>query len=141
MRTSRPSRTSNCDNSLAQGQLLQVAISGAQQGQIVNSLQLRAERRGRRRRVDDADLRCGDEHDLRVHRYAHDHTQTQSQAIVALNATILQYQSSWQLPFEASVLDSDWGTSAASAITVAVTSSPTPDHAPGSMCGQYKSTA
>ena len=39
-----------------------------------------------------------------------DHTQTQSQAIVALNATTLQYESSWQLPFEASVLDSDWGT-------------------------------
>ena len=32
---------------------------------------------------------------------------TQSQAIVALNATTLQYESSWQLPFAASVDDSD----------------------------------
>ena len=39
-----------------------------------------------------------------------DYTQTQSQAIVALDATTLAYKSSWQLPFEAAVLDSDWGT-------------------------------
>ena len=39
-----------------------------------------------------------------------DYTQTQSQAIVALNADTLAYEGSWQLPFEASVSDSDWGT-------------------------------
>lgn len=39
-----------------------------------------------------------------------DYTQTQSQAIVALDAGTLQYKSSWQLPFAAAVLDSDWGT-------------------------------
>lgn len=38
------------------------------------------------------------------------YTQTQSQAIVALDATTLAYKSSWQLPFEAAVIDSDWGT-------------------------------
>lgn len=39
-----------------------------------------------------------------------DYTQTQSQAVVALDATTLAYKSSWQLPFSAAVLDSDWGT-------------------------------
>jgi outer membrane protein assembly factor BamB len=39
-----------------------------------------------------------------------DYTQTESQAIVALDATSLAYKSSWQLPFEAAVMDSDWGT-------------------------------
>jgi outer membrane protein assembly factor BamB len=39
-----------------------------------------------------------------------DYTQQQSQAIVALDATTLQYKSSWALPFEAAVSDSDWGT-------------------------------
>ena len=39
-----------------------------------------------------------------------DYTQKQSQAIVALDATTLQYTSSWSLPFDAAVTDSDWGT-------------------------------
>jgi len=39
-----------------------------------------------------------------------DYTQTQSQAIVALDAGTLAYKSSWQLPFESAVQDSDWGT-------------------------------
>ncbi|MDQ0259287.1 PQQ-binding-like beta-propeller repeat protein, partial [Sinomonas atrocyanea] len=39
-----------------------------------------------------------------------DYTQKQSQAIVALDAATLAYKSSWQLPFEAAVQDSDWGT-------------------------------
>jgi hypothetical protein len=39
-----------------------------------------------------------------------DYTQTQSQAIVALNASNLAYKGSWQLPFDAAVSDSDWGT-------------------------------
>ena len=37
-------------------------------------------------------------------------TQTQSQAIVALNASNLAYEGSWQLPFSASISDSDWST-------------------------------
>ena len=61
---------SNCDNPLVQGQLLQVAISGRAAGPDRQHLQLRAQRRGRRRRLDDADLRPGDQHDLRVHRHA-----------------------------------------------------------------------
>ena len=39
-----------------------------------------------------------------------DYTQQQAQAIVALDATTLQSESSWALPFEAAVSDSDWGT-------------------------------
>jgi outer membrane protein assembly factor BamB len=40
-----------------------------------------------------------------------DYTQKQSQAIVALDGATLAYKGAWQLPFEAAVLDSDWGTS------------------------------
>ncbi len=40
-----------------------------------------------------------------------DYTQTDSMAIIALDATTLQRKSSWQLPFSAAVFDSDWGTS------------------------------
>jgi outer membrane protein assembly factor BamB len=39
-----------------------------------------------------------------------DYTQTQSQAIVALDGTTLQPKSWWQLPYSASVTDSDWST-------------------------------
>ncbi len=39
-----------------------------------------------------------------------DYTQKQSQAVVALDAGTLAYKSSWQLPFESAVIDSDWGT-------------------------------
>ncbi|MDQ6696751.1 MAG: PQQ-binding-like beta-propeller repeat protein, partial [Actinomycetota bacterium] len=39
-----------------------------------------------------------------------DYTQTQSMAIVALDGASLAYKSSWQLPFDASVSDADWGT-------------------------------
>ena len=101
---------SNCDNPLVQGQLLQVAISGPQQGQIVNSYSF----------VPNGQVGGGvwttPAYDAATNTIfvstgtLNDHTQTQSQAIVALNATTLQYQSSWQLPFEASVMDSDWGT-------------------------------
>src|SRR6266851_4926919 len=101
---------SNCDNPLVQGQLLQVAISGAQQGQIVNTYNF----------VPNGQVGGGiwttPTYDAATNTIfvstgtLNDHTQTQSQAIVALNATNLRYVSSWQLPFEASVLDSDWGT-------------------------------
>ena len=39
-----------------------------------------------------------------------DYTQKQSQALVALDAGTMTYKSSWQLPFESAVIDSDWGT-------------------------------
>ena len=38
------------------------------------------------------------------------YSQTQSQAIVALDAGALAYDDSWQLPFGASIADSDWST-------------------------------
>ena len=38
------------------------------------------------------------------------YSQTQSQAIVALDAGTLAYDDSWQLPFGASIADSDWST-------------------------------
>ena len=101
---------SNCDNPLVQGQLLQVAISGAQQGQIINTYGF----------VPNGQVGGGiwtsPTYDPATNTIfvstgtLNDHTQTQSQAIVALNATTLQYVGSWQLPFEAAVTDSDWGT-------------------------------
>jgi outer membrane protein assembly factor BamB len=101
---------SNCDNPLVQGQLLQVAISGAQQGQVINTYSF----------VPNGQVGGGvwttPTYDATTNTIfvstgtLNDHTQTQSQAIVALNATTLQYLNSWQLPFAASVLDSDWGT-------------------------------
>ena len=101
---------SNCDNPLVQGQLLEVAISGPQQGQIVNTYDF----------VPNGEVGGGiwttPTYDPATNTIfvstgtLNDHTQTQSQAIVALNATTLQYVNSWQLPFAASVLDSDWGT-------------------------------
>ena len=101
---------SNCDNPLVQGELLQVAISGPQQGQIVNSYAF----------VPNGEIGGGvwtsPSYDPATNTIfvstgtLNDHTQTQSQAVVALNATTLQYVGSWQLPFEAAVQDSDWGT-------------------------------
>ena len=38
------------------------------------------------------------------------YSQTLSQAIVSLDATTLAVKDHWQLPFEAAVSDSDWGT-------------------------------
>jgi outer membrane protein assembly factor BamB len=101
---------SNCDNPLVQGQLLQVAIGGPQQGQLINTYSF----------VPNGQVGGGvwttPTYDATTNTIfvstgtLNDHTQTQSQAIVALNATTLQYLNSWQLPFAASVLDSDWGT-------------------------------
>jgi outer membrane protein assembly factor BamB len=101
---------SNCDNPLVQGQLLQVAISGAQQGQIVNTYNF----------VPNGQVGGGiwtsPTYDPATNTIfvstgtLAGFTQTQSQAIVALNATNLSYVGSWQLPFGASISDSDWGT-------------------------------
>ena len=38
------------------------------------------------------------------------YSQTLSQAVVAINATTMAVVDHWQLPFEAAVSDSDWGT-------------------------------
>jgi outer membrane protein assembly factor BamB len=101
---------SNCDNPLVQGQLLQVPISGAQQGQIINTYNF----------VPNGQVGGGiwtsPTYDTATNTIflstgtLAGYTQTQSQAIVALNAANLQYVSSWQLPFGASVSDSDWST-------------------------------
>jgi outer membrane protein assembly factor BamB len=101
---------SNCDNPLVQGQLLQVALSGPQQGQIVNTYDF----------VPNGQVGGGiwtsPTYDATTDTIfvstgtLNDVTQTQSQAIVALNATDLSYVGSWQLPFIASVSDSDWST-------------------------------
>jgi len=101
---------SNCDAPLVQGQLLKVAISGSQQGQVVATYNF----------VPDGQLGGGvwtsPAYDPATDTIfvstgtLNDYTQTQSQAIVALNASTLAYKSSWQLPFEAAVADSDWGT-------------------------------
>jgi len=101
---------SNCDNPLVQGQLLQVGISGAQQGQIVNTYNF----------VPNGQVGGGvwtsPTYDAATNTIfvstgtLNNFTQAQSQAIVALNATNLAYVGSWQLPFGASVADSDWST-------------------------------
>ena len=98
---------SNCDNPLVQGQLLKVDLTAQQ---IVATYNL----------VPNGEVGGGiwtsPTLDTATNTVfvstgtLNDYTQTQSQAIVALNATTLQYQSSWQLPFEAAVTDSDWGT-------------------------------
>jgi outer membrane protein assembly factor BamB len=101
---------SNCDNPLVQGQLLQVPISGAQQGKIINTYNF----------VPNGQVGGGvwtsPTYDAATNTIflstgtLADFTQTQSQAIVALNATNLAYVGSWQLPFGASIADSDWST-------------------------------
>ncbi len=101
---------SNCDNPLVQGQLLQIAISGAQQGQVVNTYNF----------VPNGQVGGGiwtsPSYDAATNTIfvstgtLAGYTQTQSQAIVALSAANLSYVGSWQLPFGASISDSDWGT-------------------------------
>jgi hypothetical protein len=101
---------SNCDNPLVQGQLLQVPISGAQQGQVVNTYNF----------VPSGQVGGGiwtsPTYDPATNTIflstgtLAGYTQTQSQAIVSLNASNLAYVGSWQLAFGASVADSDWST-------------------------------
>ncbi|MGH9079344.1 MAG: PQQ-binding-like beta-propeller repeat protein, partial [Acidimicrobiales bacterium] len=100
---------SNCDNPLVQGQLLQVSLTthlvvntydfvpnGQVGGGVWTSPTLDTS-------TNPATIFC-------TTGTLNDYTQTQSQAIVALNANTLAYEGSWQLPFEAAVSDSDWGT-------------------------------
>jgi len=98
---------SNCDNPLVQGHLMQVSLTTHQ---LVNDYDF----------VPDGQVGGGVWTSPTVDPSTNtifvttgtlnDYTQTQSHAIVALNATTLTYEGSWQLPFEAAVSDSDWGT-------------------------------
>jgi outer membrane protein assembly factor BamB len=98
---------SNCDNPLVQGQLLKVDLT---QHQIVATHNL----------VPNGQVGGGvwtsPTYDASTNTVfvstgtLNDYTQTQSQAVVALDAGTLAYKSSWQLPFSAAVSDSDWGT-------------------------------
>ena len=101
---------SNCDNPLVQGQLLEIPISGPQQGQVVATHNF----------VPNGQVGGGiwtsPAYDPATSTIfvstgtLAGYTQTESQAIVALNATTLATVGVWQLPFGASVADSDWGT-------------------------------
>jgi outer membrane protein assembly factor BamB len=99
---------SNCDNPLVQGHLMQVSLATHQ---VVNDYAF----------VSTGELGGGVWTTPAVDPSTNtifvttgtlnDYTQTQSQAIVTLDATTLAYKGSWQLPFQAAVADSDWGTS------------------------------
>ena len=98
---------SNCDNPLVQGHLMQVSLTTHQ---VVNDYVF----------VPKGELGGGVWTTPTVDPSTNtifvttgtlnDYTQTQSQAIVALDAITLGYKGSWQLPFQAAVADSDWGT-------------------------------
>ena len=95
---------SNCDNPLVQGQLLEVPISGPQQGQIVTTYNFVPNGQVGGGIWTTPDLRPGHQHDLRVDR----HTQRPHADPVAGDRRAErhhpdQYVSSWQLPFGASV--------------------------------------
>ena len=101
---------SNCDAPLVRGELMKVAISGAQQGQVVATHYF----------VPAGQIGGGvwtsPTYDAATNTIfvstgtINDYTQTQSDALVAVDATTLATKSVWQLPFEVSVSDSDWGT-------------------------------
>ena len=98
---------SNCDNPLVQGQLLKVDLTSHQ---VVATYKF----------VPDGQVGGGiwtsPTYDAATNTVfvstgtLNLYSQTQSQAIVALNAATLQLKGLWQLPFEAAVTDSDWGT-------------------------------
>jgi outer membrane protein assembly factor BamB len=98
---------SNCDNPLVQGQLLKVSLAS---GSIVATYNF----------VPNGQVGGGiwtsPTYDPATNRIfvstgtLAGYTQTQSQAIVALDAGTLAYDDSWQLPFGASIADSDWST-------------------------------
>ena len=101
---------SNCDAPLVRGKLLKVAISGPQQGQIVATHYfVPAGQVG-------GGVWTSPTYDAATKTIfvstgtLNDYTQTQSDALVALDANTLRTKSHWQLPFEVSVSDSDWGT-------------------------------
>ena len=98
---------SNCDNPLVQGQLLQVSLTTHQ---IVNTADF----------VPNGQVGGGIWTSPTLDTTTNTvfvstgtlnlYTQTLSQGVVALDATTLAVKSHWQLPFEAAVSDSDWGT-------------------------------
>jgi outer membrane protein assembly factor BamB len=100
----------NCDNPLAQGKLLQVAISGPKTGKVIRAHDF----------VPDGEVGGGiwtsPTYDAATKSIwvstgtLSQYTQTQSQAIVQLNASNLALKAVWQLPFGASISDSDWST-------------------------------
>ena len=100
---------SNCDNPLVQGQLLQVSLTTHQ---VVNTYNFvpTGQVGGGVWTTPTLDTSTNPATIFVTTGTLNDYTQTQSQAIVALNASTLTYEGSWQLPFEAAVSDSDWGT-------------------------------
>ncbi len=100
---------SNCDNPLVQGQLLQVSLTTEQ---VVNTYNFvpNGEVGGGVWTSPTLDTSTTPATIFVTTGTLNDYTQTQSQAIVAVNANTLAYEGSWQLPFEAAVSDSDWGT-------------------------------
>ena len=98
---------SNCDNPLVQGQLLKVDLASHQVVATYNFVPNDQVGGG---------IWTTPAYDAATNTVIvstgtlNDYTQTQSQAIVALDAATLQYRNSWQLPFAAAVTDSDWGT-------------------------------
>ncbi|HUD17188.1 MAG TPA: PQQ-binding-like beta-propeller repeat protein, partial [Acidimicrobiales bacterium] len=100
---------SNCDNPLVQGQLMQVSLTTQQ---VVNVYDFvpNGQIGGGVWTTPTLDTSTNPATIFVTTGTLNDYTQTQSQAIVALNANTLAYEGSWQLPFEAAVSDSDWGT-------------------------------
>ncbi len=101
---------SNCDDPLVQGHLMKVAISGPHRGQVVANHNFVPNGEIGGGVWTSPTLDTGTDTIFVSTGTLNDHTQTQSQAIVALNARTLRTRSVWQLPFEAAVADSDWGT-------------------------------
>ncbi|MBV8951133.1 MAG: PQQ-binding-like beta-propeller repeat protein, partial [Actinobacteria bacterium] len=98
---------SNCDAPLVQGQLLKVSLSSHQVVSTFNT-------------VPDGQLGGGiwtsPSYDASTNTIfvstgtLNNYQQTLSQAIIAFDANTLAVKSYWQLPFDAAVFDSDWGT-------------------------------
>jgi hypothetical protein len=100
---------SNCDNPLVQGQLLQVSLTSHL---LVNTYNFvpNGQVGGGVWTTPTLDTSTTPATIFCTTGTLNDYTQTQSQAIVAINSSTLAYEGSWQLPFEAAVSDSDWGT-------------------------------
>jgi hypothetical protein len=100
---------SNCDNPLVQGQLLEVSLTTHT---IVNTYNFvpNGQVGGGVWTTPTLDTSTTPATIFATTGTLNDYTQTQSQAIVAINSSTLTYEGSWQLPFEAAVSDSDWGT-------------------------------
>ena len=100
---------SNCDNPLVQGQLLEVSLTTHA---IVNTYNFvpNGQLGGGVWTTPTLDTSTTPATIFVTTGTLNDYTQTQSQAIVAINSSTLGYEGSWQLPFTAAVSDSDWGT-------------------------------